>query len=73
MKLFTQNTVLLLLVSVLITLMPATAQAENMKKLGSMNVHYIALGATFLTPEIAQAYGIQRSKYNGPYQYFSIR
>ncbi|WP_286262309.1 DUF4426 domain-containing protein [Thalassotalea atypica] len=38
--------------------------AENMKKLGTMNVHYMAMGATFLTPEIARAYGIERSKYN---------
>ena len=38
--------------------------AENMKKLGNMNVHYMAMGATFLTPEIAKAYGIERSKYN---------
>jgi hypothetical protein len=39
--------------------------AENMKKLGSMNVHYIAIGSTFFTPEIAKAYGISRSRYNG--------
>jgi hypothetical protein len=41
------------------------AQAENMKKLGNMDVHYMAIGATFLTPEIAKAYGIERSRYNG--------
>jgi len=40
------------------------ASAQNMKKLGTMNVHYMAIGATFLTPEIARAYGIERSKYN---------
>ena len=39
--------------------------AENMKKLGSMNVHYMAIGSTFFTPEIAKAYGIKRSRYNG--------
>jgi len=39
-------------------------KAENMQKLGSMHVHYMAIGATFLTPEIAKAYGIQRSRYN---------
>jgi len=39
--------------------------AENMKKLGDLNVHYMAIGATFLTPEIAKAYGIKRSRYNG--------
>lgn len=52
------------LFAALMLLAPAT-YAENMKKLGSMNVHYIALGATFLTPEIAKTYGIERSKYNG--------
>ena len=42
-----------------------SAHAENMKKLGNLNVHYMAIGATFLTPEIAKAYGIKRSRYNG--------
>ena len=41
------------------------ASAENMKKLGSFNVHYMAIGATFLTPEIAKTYGIERSRFNG--------
>ncbi|MFQ3209279.1 MAG: hypothetical protein ACI9U5_001616 [Colwellia sp.] len=43
----------------------ASVNAENMKKLGSMNVHYMAIGSTFFTPEIAKAYGITRSRYNG--------
>ncbi|MCW8832176.1 MAG: DUF4426 domain-containing protein [Colwellia sp.] len=43
----------------------STANAENMKKLGSMNVHYMAIGSTFFTPEIAKVYGITRSRYNG--------
>jgi hypothetical protein len=42
-----------------------SVQAENMKKFGNINVHYMAIGATFLTPEIAKAYGIERSRYNG--------
>ncbi len=42
-----------------------SAGAENMKKLGSMNVHYMAIGSTFFTPEIAKVYGITRSRYNG--------
>jgi len=41
------------------------AHAENMKKLGNMNVHYIAVGSTFFTPQIAKAYGITRSRFNG--------
>lgn len=45
--------------------MMASVSAENMKKLGSMNVHYMAIGSTFFTPEVAKAYGITRSRYNG--------
>ncbi len=41
------------------------ASAENMKKLGSMNIHYMAIGSTFFTPKIAKVYGIIRSRYNG--------
>lgn len=41
------------------------AFAENMQKLGRLNVHYIAIGSTFLTPSIAKTYGIERSRYNG--------
>ena len=46
-------------------LVMTNASAENMKPLGSMNVHYMAIGSTFFTPEIARAYGITRSRYNG--------
>ena len=42
-----------------------SAQAENMKKSGDLNIHYMAIGATFLTPEIAKTYGIERSRYKG--------
>lgn len=54
-------------VALLILLLSASlsANAENMKKLGTFNVHYMAIGATFLTPEIAKSYGIERSRYNG--------
>ena len=62
MKIFKQiNVVILLLLATFSTI----SQANNMKKLGNMNVHYIALNATFLTPKIAKAYGIERSRYNG--------
>ncbi len=55
-----------LLLAITISVFATThASAENMKKLGSMNVHYMALGSTFFTPEIAKAYGITRSRYNG--------
>jgi len=49
----------------LVSFFSSTTTAENMTKLGSMDVHYMAIGATFLTPEIAKNYGIERSRYNG--------
>lgn len=38
--------------------------AEQKKTLGNWDVHYIVLNTTFLTPEVAKAYGIVRSKNN---------
>ena len=58
-------TVLLMLFTALIAVFSSDLKAENMKKLGTMNVHFMAIGATFLTPEVAKAYQIQRSRYNG--------
>lgn len=55
----------LLTVALLTLAVITTANAENMKKMDNINVHYIALGSTFLTPEIAKAYGIERSRYKG--------
>lgn len=54
-----------ILITALVFGLSAQVAAENMQKLGNMNVHYMAIGATFLTPEVAKAYGIERSKYNG--------
>ena len=66
MKTITKSSSLFTLLFVALTsLFSGAVMAENMKKLGSMNVHYMAIGATFLTPEIAKAYGIERSRYNG--------
>jgi len=59
------NTLKVFLIMVLTVLITNVSHAENMKKLGSMNVHYMAIGSTFFTPEIAKAYGITRSRYNG--------
>ena len=55
----------LMLTTMLSSIFSTNAQANNMEKLGDMDVHYIALNATFLTPKIAKAYGIERSRYNG--------
>jgi hypothetical protein len=41
-----------------------SAQAEQKMTLGNWDVHYIVFDTTFLTPEIAKANGIVRSKYN---------
>lgn len=40
------------------------AHAEQKQVLGEWDVHYIAVNTTFLTPDIAKANGIVRSKYN---------
>ena len=61
-----KNIIIKLLLAITVSFIINTnASAENMKKLGSMNVHYMAIGSTFFTPEIAKAYGISRSRYNG--------
>ncbi|SQD79844.1 DUF4426 domain-containing protein [Moritella yayanosii] len=46
-------------------LVSATANAEQMQKLGDWDVHYIAFPSTFLTSDIASDYAINRSKYLG--------
>ena len=55
----------LLLIALITLCVAKTSNAENMKKMDDVNVHYIALGSTFLTPEIAKAYGLERSRYKG--------
>lgn len=62
MKVFANKLVVLSLIALFFTV---SATAENMKKSANLNIHYIALGSTFLTPEIAKAYDIERSRYNG--------
>ena len=41
------------------------AHSEQYKTLGSWDVHYIVINTSFLTPNVAKAYNIQRSKYQG--------
>ncbi|XOV79014.1 MAG: DUF4426 domain-containing protein [Aestuariibacter sp.] len=48
----------------LLTLM-STAFAEQYKTLGEWDVHYIVINTSFLTPEVARSYGLQRSKFQG--------
>lgn len=48
----------------LLSFLSVKASAEQFKTLGNWEVHYIVLSSTFLTPEVARQYGIQRSQYN---------
>lgn len=43
----------------------ANAFAEQKQSVGNYDIHYVALGSTFITPSIAKSYGIQRSSYTG--------
>jgi hypothetical protein len=50
-----KNSIIKLFIALSLSLFVMTSvSAENMKKLGSMNVHYMAIGSTFFTPEIAK-------------------
>ncbi|KIQ83034.1 DUF4426 domain-containing protein [Aeromonas sp. L_1B5_3] len=46
-------------------LMTQPLRAEQMKELGPWQVHYNAFNSSFLTPEVAKTYGLERSRYNG--------
>ncbi|TRX55840.1 DUF4426 domain-containing protein [Thalassomonas sp. M1454] len=41
------------------------SNAENMKMLDQLEVHYIGLSTSILQPEIAKQYNIERSRYRG--------
>ncbi|MCL1157936.1 DUF4426 domain-containing protein [Shewanella inventionis] len=41
------------------------AHAEQKQQVGNFDIHYMALNSTFITPEVAKTYGIERSGYNG--------
>ncbi len=53
----------LLLTSALLA--PLAATAENSTTAGGFTIHYNAFTTSTLTPEVAKAYGIQRSKVRG--------
>jgi hypothetical protein len=46
-------------------LAPTWVAAENSTSVGGFTVHHNAFTADTLTPEVAKAYGFQRSKYRG--------
>ena len=41
------------------------AHAEQKLQVGQYDIHYMALPSTFISPTVAQTYGIQRSRYLG--------
>ncbi|WP_298774806.1 DUF4426 domain-containing protein [uncultured Shewanella sp.] len=57
------NTVKALLIASLLC-SPLTF-AEQKQTVGNYDIHYIAFDSTFLTPQIAKAYDLKRSRYTG--------
>ena len=55
-------TVRLLFTALFLLAMPLTAQAEQAKEFGDYTVHYSAFTTDNLTPSVAKAYNIPRSK-----------
>ncbi|EKE75703.1 DUF4426 domain-containing protein [Gallaecimonas xiamenensis] len=53
------------LTALLLTVLAMPALAEQMMKFGHYEVHYQALPTTFLTPQIASTYQIERSRFRG--------
>ena len=49
---------------IMMCLMAFPATAEQKKAVGEWEVHYMVVGTTFLTPEVAKANDIVRSRYN---------
>ena len=41
------------------------AKPERKEVFGDVTVHYSAFNSSFLTPEVARTYGLERSRYNG--------
>ncbi|MGM0833859.1 DUF4426 domain-containing protein [Halomonas qinghailakensis] len=55
-----------LLVTMLFSLLLAAhTAAEQLTRIGDYEIHYSAVATSFLTPEVAQAHGIQRSAGHG--------
>ena len=51
--------------TLLLLAVPLTAAAENSTRSNGYTVHHNAIKSDFLAPEVAHAYGVQRSKYRG--------
>ncbi len=54
-----------LLVAVAALCLSPLTQAEQIKKLGNWDIHYMALSSTFISPQMARLYQLKRSRYTG--------
>ncbi|WP_298441846.1 DUF4426 domain-containing protein [uncultured Ferrimonas sp.] len=54
-----------LIALILTALVALPAVAEQKMQVGKYAIHYVTFGSTFLTPDIAKAYGVNRSRYTG--------
>jgi hypothetical protein len=54
-----------LLILALLLLLPQLVSAENSTHSGDYTIHHNALKSDFISPTIATAYGLQRSKFRG--------
>ncbi len=50
------------LLSILMLVVASTAYAEQNKKAGAYDVHYVAFASTFLSPEMARKYNVVRGR-----------
>ena len=53
-----------ILLSLLLLVFTLPSHAEQFKKFGDLEVHYSSFASTFIPPEIASHYKIQRSRYS---------
>ncbi|MEH6648760.1 MAG: DUF4426 domain-containing protein [Motiliproteus sp.] len=65
MRRFNLTTALSLVLTLIVSVLSASASAEQFKAVDHFKVHYNALNTTFLTPEVAATYSIKRSKVRG--------
>ncbi|MDO6708065.1 DUF4426 domain-containing protein [Photobacterium sp. 1_MG-2023] len=54
----------LLVALIVLFSMSFPVSAEQLKNIGELEVHYSTFPSTFLTPDVAKAYRIQRSRYS---------
>lgn len=58
---FTLNRFFLVAAGLLVLLLAGPTPAQQAERFGTYDIHYSAISTRMLTPEVARAYGIQRS------------